>query len=381
MSLIRLEWHASINSLTQELAVSQNSTTLIVGRAVAGAGGAGIASGAYTMIAFAAKPRQRPAFTGIVGASYGVASVIGPLLGGVFTDKLSWRWCFYINLPLGGISVAILTFFFKTPKRAVPVEATRKEKFLQIDLLGSFVIMAAAVCYLLAMQWAGISKAWNSKSVIGVLVGFGLLAILFVFVEWKQGERAVIIGRLLRQRTITVSVIFSFFLGGAFFSLLYYIPIYFQVIDNVSASDSGIRNLALIVAISICTVSSGALISTFGHFVPLLIVGGVFTTIGCGLIFTLGLNSPPSMWIGYQILAGIGIGMCVQVPIIATQAVVEPDDISSVTAMTLCESEPFFLFLGITPANDDSLFQNSLPNNRRCFLRFSKSKRLHQFHS
>ncbi|MCJ1261808.1 hypothetical protein MMC22_001676 [Lobaria immixta] len=309
--------------------------SFLISMAVAGAGGAGIASGAYTIIAFAAKPSQRPAFTGIIGAAYGVASVIGPLLGGVFTDKLSWRWCFYINLPLGGVSVAILVLFFKTPKRAVTVEATWKERFLQIDLMGSFVIMAAAVCYLLAMQWGGISKKWSSGGAIGILVGFGILVILFVFVEWMQGERAVIVGRLLRQRTISVGLAFAFFLGGSFFTLLYYIPVYFQVIDDVSAAQSGIRNLALIIAVSISTIFSGSFIGNFGHFVPFLIVGGSLATIGSGLIFTLGLNSPSSMWIGYQVLAGIGIGLCIQVPIIAAQAVVEPGDISSVTAMTL----------------------------------------------
>lgn len=235
------------------------------------------------------------------------------------------------------MSVAILVLFFKTPKRAVTVEATWKEKFLQIDLMGSFVIMAAAVCYLLAMQWGGISKKWSSGGVIGILVGFGILVILFVFVEWMQGERAVIVGRLLRQRTISVGLAFAFFLGGSFFTLLYYIPVYFQVIDDVSAAQSGIRNLALIIAVSISTIFSGSFIGNFGHFVPFLIVGGSLATIGSGLIFTLGLNSPSSMWIGYQVLAGIGIGLCIQVPIIAAQAVVEPGDISSVTAMTLCE--------------------------------------------
>ena len=208
-----------------------------------------------------------------------------------------------------------------------------------MDLLGSFVIMAAAVCYLLAMQWGGVTKKWSSGSVVGILVAFGILTILFAIVEWKQGERAVIVGRLLRQRTIAVGLLFAFFLGGAFFSLLYYIPVYFQVISNVSAAESGIRNLALVIAVSICTILSGGLISKFGHFVPLLIAGGVFMTIGSGLIFTLGLNSQSSMWIGYQVLAGIGIGLCIQVPIIAAQATVEPDDIAIVTAMTLCELE------------------------------------------
>lgn len=206
--------------------------------------------------------------------------------------------------------------------------------------MGSFVIMAAAVCYLLAMQWGGISKKWSSGGVIGILVGFGILVILFVFVEWMQGERAVIVGRLLRQRTISVGLAFAFFLGGSFFTLLYYIPVYFQVIDDVSAAESGIRNLALIIAVSISTIFSGSFIGNFGHFVPFLIVGGALATIGSGLLFTLGLNSPSSMWIGYQVLAGVGIGLCIQVPIIAAQAVVEPDDISSVTAMTLCEWNP-----------------------------------------
>ena len=135
--------------------VAPNSTALIVGRAIAGVGGAGIASGAYTLIAFSAAPRQRPAFTGLMGASYGIASVIGPLLGGVFAEKISWRWCFYINLPIGGVSAAIILFFFKTPAHAVPVQATLKEKILQMDLPGAFTVMAAIVCYVLALQWGG----------------------------------------------------------------------------------------------------------------------------------------------------------------------------------------------------------------------------------
>lgn len=206
-----------------------------------------------------------------------------------------------------------------------------------MDLIGTFIIMAAAICYLLALQWGGVTKEWSSGSVVATLVLFIILVIVFVVAEWWQGDRAVLVGRLLRNRTILIGSIYAFFLGGAFFTLIYYIPIYFQAIRDVKAGESGIRNLALILAASIFTILSGGLISMTGHFVPFIIGGGVLTTIGTGLIFTLGLTSPPSMWIGYQILAGIGAGLGLQVPIISAQAVVEPIDISSITAIVLCK--------------------------------------------
>jgi MFS family permease len=318
------------------IGAAPNSTALIVGRAIAGLGGAGIASGAYTIIAFSARPRQRPAFTGLMGAAYGIASVIGPLLGGVFAEKVSWRLCFYINLPIGGISAAIILFFFTTPAQAVPVQATIKEKVLQMDLPGTFTIMAAIICYILVTQWGGQSKAWNSSPVIGTLVGFVLILILFVAIEYYQGERATIVGRLMKDRTIAVSMAFVFFLGGGFFLLIYYIPIYFQVVSGVTASESGIRNLPLILGTTIATIISGGLISAHGHFVPFMTLGSVMATIGSGLLYTLSTTSSSSQWIGYQAMAGLGIGLGFQVPIIAGQATASHADLSSVTAMILC---------------------------------------------
>ncbi|KAG4436754.1 hypothetical protein IFR05_007772 [Cadophora sp. M221] len=315
--------------------VAPNSTALIVGRAIAGLGGAGIASGAYTIIAFSARPAKRAAFTGLMGAAYGIASVIGPLLGGVFAEKASWRWCFYINLPIGGISAAIILFFFTTPAQAIPVQATLKEKFLQMDIPGSFVVMGAIICYILALQWGGQTKSWNSSDVIGTLIGFVLILAVWVVIEWYQGERAMIVGRLLKDRHIWSAMLFIFFLAGGFFLLLYNLPIYFQVVSGVSASDSGVRNLPLILGCTITTIISGGMISAYGVAVPWMIGGSALATVGSGLLYTLNTHSSSSAWIGYQALSGIGIGLALQVPIIIGQAVSKPEDLSSVTAMIL----------------------------------------------
>ncbi|MCJ1387671.1 hypothetical protein MMC18_000514 [Xylographa bjoerkii] len=315
--------------------VSQNSITLIVGRAIAGAGGGGIASGSYTIVAFSAPPAKRPAYTGILGATFGVASVIGPLLGGVFTDNATWRWCFYINLPVGGAAAAIIFLTFTTPSAAKPLEVPLLEKFKQMDLPGSFTIMAAVICYLLALEWGGTTKSWNDSSVIGTLVGFVLLLGLFGAIQRYQGDRALLQGRLLKNRMVLVGALYQVFLVGGFFVLLYYLPIYFQVVSGVSPSESGIRNLGLVTSVSLFSVASGVLITVFGHYVPLMIVSSVFATVGAGLIYTLGVGSPSSHWIGYQVVSGIGLGLGFQIPVIVAQASVEPADISTVTALVL----------------------------------------------
>jgi MFS transporter, DHA2 family, glioxin efflux transporter len=316
-------------------AVAQSSTTLIVGRAIAGSGGAGIASGAYTIIAFSAVEKQRAAYTGLLGATYGLASVIGPLLGGVFTDKLSWRWCFYINLPIGGIAAAVIMLFFVAPPAARPQKASLKEKILQMDLPGSFIVMAGVVCYLLAMQWGGTTKPWSNGSVIATLVVFGLLVIVFIGVEWYSGDHALLQFRFLKHRTIAAQSAFVFITAGCFFIMVYYLPIYFQSTRGVSASKSGIDNLPLVLGASLFTVASGVLITLFGHYIPLMIFGSALATIGAGLIYTLEQDTGSDKWIGYQALFGIGLGLVFQIPVIVNQSLVTPSDLSSITAQTL----------------------------------------------
>jgi hypothetical protein len=241
-------------------------------------------------------------------------------------------------LPIGGASAAIIVFTFYAPKTVKPVEATFREKILQMDILGSFTIMAAVVCYILALQWGGVTKPWSDSKVIGTLVGFGIFVILFIVIEYYMGERALVQGRLIAQRVIYVGCIYVAFLGGVFFILLYYLPIYFQTVDGTSPAQSGIRNIPLVVGSSLFTILSGGLITVYGYYVPLMIASSIISTIGAGLIYTLGIASPSSHWIGYQALTGLGLGLGFQIPIIVAQSSVAATDISAVTAVVLCKS-------------------------------------------
>lgn len=317
--------------------VAPNSTTLIVGRAIAGIGAAGIASGAYTIIAFTAPPKKRPVFTGIVGTSYGIAAVVGPLIGGAFSDHVTWRWCFYINLPIGGVALALIFFFFTAPEGAKPVEATLKEKILQMDPLGTALVMGGVISYILALQYGGQTKPWDSSTVIGLLVGFSAIMIVFAVWEFYNGERSMIVPRLFFHRQVWVSSLFAFFFAGSYFIIIYYLPIYFQSVDNTSPTESGVRNLPLILGVTFATVLSGAFITATGIAAPIAVGGSAVATVAAGLLYTLDIGTSSGKWIGYQILGGVAWGIAFQVPIITGQASADPHDMSSVTAIILCK--------------------------------------------
>lgn len=184
-------------------ALSPNSIALITGRAIQGAGAAGLAGGGYTITAFVVPPPAQPVVVGLMGSVFTVASIAGPLLGGVFTSNVSWRWCFYINLPIGGVTILCLLLFFKTPVRAKSSHgAPAREIFASFDPIGLILMFSGILCFFLAVQWGGVSKPWNSADEIGLLVGCVLLLALFTVNEWYQGDRALLVFRVLRNRSI-----------------------------------------------------------------------------------------------------------------------------------------------------------------------------------
>lgn len=194
-------------------AAAVNSTMLIVGRAVAGVGAAALFSGAMTIIGFSVPLRKRALYIAVLASMFGISSVVGPILGGAFTDRLSWRWCFWINLPIGGIAIATVLFLFKNPERKHS-KLTTRQKIGEIDLLGAFCLICSIVCLLLALQWGGSVYPWKDSKVWGCFLGFGLLILLFCYLQFKRGDRATIPPRiLLKHRTVLACALFSCFLA------------------------------------------------------------------------------------------------------------------------------------------------------------------------
>ena len=173
-----------------------------------------------------------------------------------------------------------------------------------MDLPGTFILMASFVCLILALQWGGVSKSWGSSEVIGTLVGFVLILILFIGVQIWQDDRALIVPRLMKQKTIALLSVWQIFNSGMFLLLMYYLPIYFQVVSGVSASKSGVRNLPYILGVALMTIVSGVGITVTGIYLPFMLIGTILGTVGVGLLYTLDVGSPSSHWIGYQAIAG-----------------------------------------------------------------------------
>ncbi|KAI9731054.1 MAG: MFS sugar transporter [Cirrosporium novae-zelandiae] len=315
--------------------VAPTSTALIVGRAIAGVGSAGIFSGSLIIVAYTVPLHKRPIYTGLIGGMYGIASVAGPLMGGAFTDHVSWRWCFYINLPIGAVAMLVIIFFFKSPPRKDERSVGFSERVQQFDPIGTIVFIPAIVCLLLALQWGGSKYAWNSWRVIFLFVVAGILLITFVLVQLWKGETATVPPRILNQRTMAFASWFSFCLGSAFFCLVYYIPIWFQAIKGVSATKSGIMNLPMILGVVIMSMMGGGLTTAIGYYTPFYYLSTIFMAVGAGLLTTFETDTGHAKWIGYQFIFGGGVGFGMQQSIIAAQTVLALKDISIGTSVVM----------------------------------------------
>ena len=316
--------------------VAPNSKSLVVGRAIAGLGGAGLSVGGTSIIAFTVRPAKRPMMMGVIGMTYCLAAVLGPLLGGVFSDRVSWRWCFYINLPIGGLAAVAVFFFFHLPAAAAPPQISWTEKLLHIDPVGIVLTIGGITCFILALQYGGNIHPWNSSVVIGLLVGFGLLVIALLAWEIFLGEYAMMLPRLYKQRSLSFTAPYQFFFMGSYIVLLYYLPIYFQSIRGATPLKSGVNNLPLVLAAAVFALAGGAVVTVTGRAQQVVFIGSMLATVAIGLIYTFDINTSTAKWIGYQVFTGASMAFAIMHGLTIAQANVGPKDIPAVTANLLC---------------------------------------------
>ncbi|KAJ0300236.1 hypothetical protein COL516b_008587 [Colletotrichum fioriniae] len=336
--------------------LAPDSLALIVGRAVAGLGSAGILTGSFVIVATAVPVRVRPVYTAIIGVIFGLGATVAPLLGGVFTDLVTWRWCFYINLPIVGFTLIVFLFFFH-PQQQAQHKQTFFNRVLDLDLIGNVLLLGACVMLFLALQYITQGEALSSTKIIGLLSGTGATAIVFVAWQWWKQDGALFPPAIITQRTVAASCVAAFATYGALLIHIYFLPIWFQAVRGESAVSSGVDMLPYVAAIAIFSLLAGIFVSVVGHPPAPAIIGGMIATAGCGKLLMLSSDTPTPHWIGFEILVAAGFGMAIQQGFTAVQAVLPPDEVPVGTAAVVAAQAlggAVFMSVG------NALFQNHL---------------------
>jgi EmrB/QacA subfamily drug resistance transporter len=302
--------------------LSQSMMQLIATRALQGLGGGGLMVLVMAVIADLIPPRERGKYNGLFGAVFGLASIIGPLLGGFFTEQLSWRWIFYINLPLGIAAFAILGAVLHLPRH--------HEKHL-IDWLGATFLVAGVTAILLVTVWGGQQYDWASPQILGLAVtGLAALA-LFVGQERRAREPIVSLG-LFRNRVFSVSSAIGFVIGFAMFGSIVYLSIFLQVVYGSTPTQAGLQLLPLMVGMLVTSIGSGFLITRFGRYKVFPIIGTALATAGLVLLSRLGADTPYWQISLAMLVLGTGLGNVMQVLVLAVQNSVAPREIGAATS-------------------------------------------------
>jgi EmrB/QacA subfamily drug resistance transporter len=302
--------------------LSRTMTELILFRAVQGLGAGGLMVGAQAIIADVVPPRERGRYIGLIGSVFAVASVAGPLLGGFFVDTISWRWVFYVNLPVGAVAVVIIVtrLHLHTP-------AQRHA----IDYLGAALLTAGVSAIILVTTWGGNQYPWGSGTIVGLALAGVVLIVLFILQERRAQEPIIPLG-LFRSAVFRVASSLGFLIGLAMFGAITFIPLFLQLVYGVSPTSSGLRMLPLMAGLLTASITSGRIISRIGRYKPFPIAGCATTTVGMFLLSRLQVETPPWLASVYMLVVGLGIGLTMQVLVLAVQNCAPPKDVGVATS-------------------------------------------------
>ncbi|KAJ2829774.1 hypothetical protein IWW50_000662, partial [Coemansia erecta] len=308
---------------------SKSAHMLIAGRTIAGVGGSGLMSMCFVVVGDFVPTARSPMYLSVFGMMWAIASVVGPLLGGVFADKTGFEWGFYINPCIQGVVIVLIVLFMRIPRP----HGSGISKLKRIDFIGILTVVAGIVLLELALTWGGQDHPWKSAAVIVSLILGIVILVVFVLIEWKVAKEPVMPLRLFKRRNTSLMFVMQIFFGMSFFLPIFYFPLYLSVVKNASGISSGLHLISCVLALSLSSITSGILITKTGLYQPYIWIGTALNTVGIGLFALLGSNSSNGMLIGIPIVFGVGVGLSLQPMLCCAQNSVEQKDIA--TASTL----------------------------------------------